>query len=122
MADEITGQLNLSVRNGTFIDRISESFAYDQINIGGGSPGTITAALDPSETTVSFAEFFPGVVIIQNLDTTNNVTFGTSTSVYYGLLKPGELSVFRLKPLVTSFKIKTVSGSAAQVRVLGFST
>lgn len=90
MANEITVQANIQVRNGNLVDTFNVgSKSYDQAAIGGPTPGFVT--IGTSEEEVAFGEVGgQGWVMLQNLDSTNFIEWGFSTGVYGGRMRPGE--------------------------------
>ena len=96
MANEITVQASISVRNGSMVDKFEiGSQSITQIAVGGPTPGYFTLGL--SEETIAFGELgTKGWCVIQNLDATNFIRFGFSTGVYGGKLLAGEACIFRL--------------------------
>lgn len=103
MANEITITTTLGLRNGNNIFSFSPgSINVTQTNAGGPTPGV--ANIGTTEETVSLAELSTyGYCCIRNLDATNYVQFGFSTTVYGIRLKAGEFAVFRLEPGCTLY-------------------
>ena len=101
MANEITVNLNMEIKNGFF----AESIRPGQIRIdqsGEGRSGVVQT-IGTSEEVVAFTEISTeGVLYMRNLDDTNFVRYGperpVSILVYFGKLKPGEYALFRLAP------------------------
>jgi len=78
MADEITINLNVRATNGLFkFQPAPINVRIDQTTAGGGGPGLYTVAT--TETTIDFGQANPGLIIMQNTDTTNFVTWGFNT-------------------------------------------
>lgn len=123
MANEITATINLTVSNGNFVESYSPTMTIDQTVAGGGNPGTITAALAPSETTVTLTDMTsPGYCLMKNLSTLYSMTFGPDSTglVDFGKIGPGEIALFRLDPAAT-FKIQTDTGGvASEVQIMVF--
>lgn len=90
MANEITVQSSIQVRNGNLVDAFQiGSKSYNQTNVGGPTPGYVT--IGTSEEEVAFGELgTKGWVVMQNLDATNFVEWGFSTGVYGGRMRAGE--------------------------------
>lgn len=88
MADEISMMVSIRCTNGTFVmTPTTISKTIDQSSAGGDGPGVVTVAT--SETTVDFGDLTPGPMLLQNLDTTNYVNYGTSTGNLGFRLTPG---------------------------------
>lgn len=88
MADEI--KINLNVRaSKSSINVVPEpiNVSIDQTTAGGGGPGFVSVGT--TEETISFGDTSPGIVLMQNLDTTNFIEWGFSAGVYGGKLTAG---------------------------------
>lgn len=104
MADEITVSASLSVKNGNLDWKHSPGTkTYDQAAVGGPTPGMVN--IGTSEESVAFSELgTEGWLIMQNLDATNYVQWGFSTTVYGGRMEAGETAgPFRLEPSATLY-------------------
>jgi len=104
MADEITVSASLQVKNGNLDWRHSPGTkTYTQTAVGGPTPGMVN--IGTSEESVAFSELgTEGWFIMQNLDTTNYVQWGFSTTVYGGRMEAGETAgPFRLEPSATLY-------------------
>lgn len=113
MADEITVQTGLSVRNGTFtFSQQPGQIRVDQATAGGGNPGTLTIAT--SDTAIDLSDMTaPGYLWVRNLDDTNYVEIGPDsggTMIPLVKLKAGEVALFRLAGSVT---LKAKANTAA---------
>lgn len=103
MADEITVQTLLQVRNG----QLQETLAYPattftQAAVGGPTPGYVT--IGTVEESITFSELTTlGWLEMRNLDTTNYVEWGFSTGVYGGRMEAKEPALFRLNPGTTLY-------------------
>lgn len=97
MADEITINLNMRAANGLFkFQPAPVNVSVDQTTAGGGGPGQVTVGT--SEETISFGDTVPGLVMMQNLDTTNFVSYGTVTgNLDFTLSADNEPQLVRLK-------------------------
>lgn len=103
MANELTITHQAVLRNGNnvFIHQPG-AVQITQTAAGGPVPGVITVGT--TEETVSLSELSTyGWCEIRNLDTTNFVDFGFSTTVYGIRVKAGEIASFRLKPGCTLY-------------------
>lgn len=98
MANEITLNLQFSVRNGEFSRQIQAAQRTDQSAIGAHGPVVEVAT---SETSISFGDVStPGYLYLKNLDDENYVTYGPDDSgmVAMGRLNPGECAILRADP------------------------
>jgi len=89
MANEITVQAGIQVRNGNLVDSFQVGTKnYDQAAIGGPTPGYVT--IGTSEEEIALGELSAkGWVMMQNLDDTNYIEWGFSTGVYGGRMRAG---------------------------------
>lgn len=118
MADEITINASVSMRNGT------NSFSWTpgairitQTAQGGPTPGYVT--IGTSEESIAFGELSSqGVIVMQNLDATNYVRWGFSTGVYGGRIPAGEIAVFRLNPGSTMYFIANTAACKMHIYAL----
>ena len=104
MANEITVQALLQVRNGNLEMPLNFPAAtFTQAAVGGPTPGYLT--IGTSEESVAFAELGTlGWCIMKNLNATNYVEWGFSTTVYGGRMEAGETAgPFRLNPGATLY-------------------
>lgn len=102
MANEITMSVSLSVLNGLF--KASESSGAIQITQTtlGAASGLVTVGT--VEETLSFTDITTeGLLILQNTDSTNYVTYGPDSTgmVAMGRIKPREWALLRLEPGIT---------------------
>lgn len=102
MADEITLIVDLDLVNGV----VEHDFSPNSISIDQASARFIDTVLDigTSAETISFGDIATkGVVILQNLDSTNYVTYGPDSTgqVTLGRLNAGEIAVFRIDDSAT---------------------
>ena len=115
MANEFTIKSQITLTNGTMRHTgAPSSFQANQTTKFGPVPGTVSATT--SGVTVSLSGITtPGIFSIQNLDTTNYVSFGLYiSSTYYplGEVLPGEIYVCRF-----ARDILTANSAAAVLRV-----
>lgn len=92
MANEITVQSSIQVRNGNLVDAfLPGAKSYDQAAVGGPTPGYLTIGTTVEE--VAFSELSTkGWVVMQNLDPTNYVEWGFASGVYGGRMRAGEIA------------------------------
>ena len=82
MADEIKITVGMGVNNGNYILKSStKTTTWDQTTAAGGNPGTVIIG-SGAEETIAFGDVTPGFVQFTNLDPTNFVKLGFSTTVY----------------------------------------
>ena len=119
MSNEITVTAGISVKKGNLdFTRPSKSATFDMAGAGGPTPGFVNIGIAEESTT--FPEIgTKGWLFMQNLDATNYVQWGFSTTVYGGRMKPGETAgPFRMEPALTLFlKANT---AACNVLIFGF--
>jgi len=98
MANEISINLSMRVANGNLLEVIQPGAkSVDQAAVGGPAPGYVTVGT--SEESLTLSEFSTlGYCYLQNLDATNYVEWGFTTTVYGGRLKAGEIALFRFNP------------------------
>lgn len=104
MANEITMNVALQVRNGKFVDLFNPGqIQINQAAIGQGGPG-VQIVGDTNEA-VNFGDISTnGIMVLQNLDTNSYVLYGPASGnsmVTFGKLKPGEVAIMRVAPTVT---------------------
>lgn len=120
MSAEIRINLQVAVSNGSFRDTFNPGLlTMDQASVGGGSPGTVS--IGTTEEVVSFGDLSPGLVAIQNLDTTNYIEFGPTSGgamVVCGKVQPGKIALFELGASV-SLRAKA-NTAACKVLIKGF--
>ena len=102
MADEITVVAELSLENGN----IEHDFRPDAVLVDQAAGKFIDEILDigTSEETISFGDIATkGYCVIQNLDSTNYVTYGPDSTgmVTFGRLNAGDIALFRIDNSVT---------------------
>jgi len=110
MADEITVGASIRVINGNMRDEFNPgTLSYTQVAVGGPTPGYVT--IGTSEESFALPELSTkGWVMMQNLDATNFVQWGFSTTVYGGRMKAGETAgPFRLDVLAIFLKADTAA-------------
>lgn len=104
MANEITVNASLSVANGNLKFAFAPGvLRFSQAAAGGPSPGMVSVGT--TEESVAFSELgTEGWFMMQNLDATNYVQWGFSTTVYGGRMEAGETAgPFRLEPSATLY-------------------
>lgn len=113
MASEITITTSVSVTKGNY----KLSFApgtqrFDQTAQGAHEP---VVSVGTSEEDMAVGDVaVPGWLILQNLDTTNYVTWGPKSGgamVAIGRIEPGETAVFRMAP--SSATLRWLANTAA---------
>jgi hypothetical protein len=116
MANEISVNLSVSVRNGNMIDSFAPGTKqYNQAAVGGPTPGYVT--IGTTEESIALGELSTqGYLVIQNLDTTNYVRWGFATGAYGGRLKAGEFAFFRLNPGTTLYLIANTAACKCLVK------
>jgi len=121
MSGEIKVNASLEVTNGNFkLPKLGASpQSIDQAVAGGGNPGMIVAVTAAGGTDIpSTGLTNVGWTFIRNMDLTNNVEYGpyvAATLHSFGLLKPGEAAVLRIKPGVAWHVIALVASCRVQV-------
>ena len=102
MSNEIKTSVGLNVTNGNFKFTFSNQGSYNQTTLGGDS-GIVTVSTTAS--TLTYADVSTeGMMLLQNLDSTNYVTYGPAsggTIVNFGRINPGEVHLLRLTPGIT---------------------
>lgn len=118
MANEITITTSLNMRNGSNVFSWAPgAVQITQTGIGGPTPGYVT--IGTTEESQAFGELSTqGVVVMQNLDTTNYVRWGFSTGVYGGRIPAGEIAVFRLNPGSTLYLIANTAACKMHIYAL----
>jgi hypothetical protein len=117
MANEITVNVSLGVRNGNLSDSFSPgALTFTQAAIGGPYPGYQT--IGTTEETIPTTEITTlGWAVFRNLDATNYIRIGFSTGVYGIRLEPGEVACFRLNPGVTIYAIADTAACKLLVKI-----
>ena len=119
MADEITLIVDLDLVNGV----VEHDFSPNRISIDQSTARFVDTVLDigTSAETISFGDIATkGVVILQNLDSTNYVTYGPDSTgqVTLGRLNAGEIAVFRIDDSAT---LKATANTATcKVRFIAY--
>ena len=119
MADEITLIVDLDLVNGV----VEHDFSPNSISIDQSTARFVDTVLDigTSAETISFGDIATkGVVILQNLDSTNYVTYGPDSTgqVTLGRLNAGEIAVFRIDDSAT---LKATANTATcKVRFIAY--
>lgn len=121
MANEIRVNQSIAVVNGSLsfsYPQGGSNATFDQAAEGGPTPGFVVVGT--SEESIAFGELGTvGWVMLHNLDDTNYVQWGFSTTVYGGRMEPGEKAgPFRLEPSTTIY-IKA-NTAACNVLVMAF--
>ena len=119
MANEITVVSGISVvKDNLSFAHPTTSALWTMTGSGGPTPGYITVGI--VEESTAFPELTTlGWLFMKNLDPTNYVRWGFSTTVYGGRMKPGEtVGPFRLNPAATLFLIANTA--ACKVLVYAF--
>jgi len=119
MANEISITLGMTVSKSNLAFKWDQTTTtWDMTGTGGPTPGYITVGT--SEESTAFPELGTlGWFFMKNLDSTNYVQWGFSTTVYGGRIKAGETAgPFRLEPGATLYlKANT---AAVKMLVYGF--
>jgi len=116
MAAEISVTSLLGCVNGNVNEVDSDvAFTVDQAVQSGSSPGFVTVGtVEESET---FGEITTlGWCKIKNLDATNYVDFGVTTTVYMIRAEAGETATFRFVPGVTLYMKANVAACMVEIR------
>jgi hypothetical protein len=103
MADEISVTMRLSVTNGQWSPGIItvNNATFDQAAIGAASG---VQAVGTSEEELATGDLSTkGWLFLKNLDTTNYIQVGFSTTVYGIRLEAGESAMFRTEPAATVY-------------------
>jgi len=121
MANEIRISESIQVINGSFRDNwLPGTVLMDQATRGGGNPGMVTIG-QSAEEDIAFGDVTPGLVVMQNLDSINFVTWGPKSGgamVACGRLDPGKTARFYLKAGVT---LRAIADTAAcDVTIKGY--
>lgn len=104
MANEISVSARLKCVNGNLkFEYNTGNLNFTQAAAGGPTPGYLT--IGTTEESVTFPELSTkGWLIMRNLDGTNYVQWGFSTTVYGGRMEAGEpAGPFRLEPGTTIY-------------------
>lgn len=103
MANEIKHTTSITVIKDSFRETFAPNLAQlDMAGTGGGNPGLVDVGT--SEEDIAFGDVTPALCIIQNLDTTNYVTYGPKSGgamILFGKIKPGQHEVVHLGAAVT---------------------
>jgi len=103
MANEIRTSLSVAIVNGNYRDDFRPgALNYTQVTASGGNPGSVS--IGTAEEDIAFGDVTPGLVMMQNLDTTNFVKFGPKSAgsmVLCGKISPGKIAYFELGAAVT---------------------
>ena len=102
MADEITLVVDLDLVNGN----VEHDFSPSSISIDQATARFVDTVLDigTSEETISFGDISAkGMVVLQNLDSTNYINYGPDSTgmVTLGRLNAGEVAAFRIDNAAT---------------------
>lgn len=118
MADEITVTAGIALSNGLLTVKDTKTTRrFTQTTARGGNPGTVD--IGTSEETVSFGDCVPGVVEMENLDTTNYVSWGFTTGQLQArLVANGDKAIIRLNTGATL--IMQANTAACKVRITAF--
>ena len=115
MPNEISITTALRLTNGLLnVPSTQKTTQFDQTTARGGGPGVVDVGT--SEETIAFGDCVPGWVEMENLDETNYVEVGFSTTVYgIRLVASGGRCLFYLNTSATVYvKANT---AACKVRV-----
>ena len=103
MAGTITTSLSVSIVNGNFVEDFSLGPAViAQSAVGGGNPGTVSVTTSEGDITISLST--PGMIVIENLDSTNYVQYGPKSGgamIPFAKIKPLQWHKFALDGSVT---------------------
>jgi len=119
MANEIKITAGISVRKSNLVfEHIATTALSNMTGTGGPTPGFFIVGL-VEESTVFPELTTEGWLFMRNLDATNYVQWGFSTTVYGGRIRAGETAgPFRMEPGLTLFlKANT---AACNVLIYGF--
>lgn len=111
VANAISLSINLTVNNGSYSQPKSETGSYTQNTQGGVAGIAVTSTTKSTVDLGSVATL--GFLYAKNLDVTNNCQIGldvSGTFTPFALLKPGEISCFRLMTGIT-LQLKAVAGT-----------
>jgi len=118
MADEVKVTAKIKVTNGNYISKIVPTeHSFDQA--AAGAYDVVNNIGTTEESIGTFGDLTTeGWCYIRNLDATNYVQVGFSTTVYGIRLEAGEMALFRCEPSLTLYlKANT---AACDVRVVVF--
>jgi hypothetical protein len=120
MADEITiGRIRVELNKGNIADKVLVDIATQQWDQAGVGFIQNVVNVGTSEETLATTEIGTlGWAVFHNLDSTNYVRWGFSTTVYGGRLEPGEYAVFRLNPGVTTYMIANSAACEVMVTII----
>lgn len=106
MANEFTIRLSVTAKNGNMYDKSGPEggvFYLNQATVGGPSPGMISVGT--SEEVITFTDITtPTLLVIQNLDATNFITYGPTSGgvmIPVGKILAGKFNVITLDASVT---------------------
>ncbi|MFN9375002.1 MAG: hypothetical protein ACK6D3_24250 [Planctomycetaceae bacterium] len=119
MANEITVTLNVTLKNPA---SASTGYLADQFSVGGmradqASSGLYSGVVATSTTEAAFPSLgltTPGLMILQNLDSTNSIDWGPASGgamVACGTLKPGGLPQMVYCKSTATFRHKASAGT-----------
>lgn len=95
MSREINLTYSLAVNNTGLQDAFSKSLTMDQA-ARGVFENTITLSTTPGN--LSFGNLTaPGIIVLQNLDSTNSIHYGDSSGHAVHTLLPGDIHIGRMK-------------------------
>jgi len=82
--------LNLTVTvTGEYVDPLTRRVEVPQAGISGGNPGIVDVTT--TESTLDFGDIAPGLVVLENLDEDNFVSWGFDTGSLPGRLLPNKV-------------------------------
>jgi len=120
MSGTINSTLTFAVVNGTYTDNPTiQAENLVQTTEGGGNPGYVNVGT--SEEDISFGDVTPGMVIIENLDATNYVTYGPKSGgsmILFGKIPAGGVHKMQLGAAVT-LRMKADT-AAVNLRIRGY--
>jgi len=118
MANEITIKAGLACTNSYLtVKDTSTTRRFDQTTGRGGGPGVVD--IGTTEETISFGDCTPGWCEFENLDGTNYVQIGFSTTVYgFRLLKNGGKAIMYLESAATVYAKANTAACKVKVTAL----
>lgn len=115
MANELGVTLSVTAAKGNFSFKKSWGRVNSDMAAGGVGPGTLTAGTSEGSVSVTGK----GIVMLENLDETNFIEWGTATGVYPFKMLPGDPpSMVRINGTVTIYYKADTADS--DMDVLGF--
>lgn len=120
----MAGTINYFLEFTCVHDRFRDPFTIiatevTQTNLGGGNPGYLS--IGTSEEDISFGDVTPGLVIMENLDSTNFIKYGPKSGgamIEFARIAPGGFAVIQLQG---SAIIRAIADTAAvKVRIRGY--